>query len=170
VAGEEWSEEIVVFDDRYYTVSLPMADYLNPSEIHLWESADGLEWSLVELPKMYEADLNVTRLVGGGQGLVLAVSADREYFWLTDDGRDWAEMSLPRSTSLSIYELIGTDFGWIAPGTTTFALSQDGVTWQDIELPPVPLSDGSTPVHYFNGTFLVGSGVTWTAQLPDDPG
>ena len=47
--GEEWhaSNRLVAALGRYYTVTMPIAEDYSATDIHLWESMDGVNWTSV---------------------------------------------------------------------------------------------------------------------------
>jgi hypothetical protein len=164
---EEWSDAspIVPGLGRYYTISLPLGDGYAATGIHLWESSDGVEWALVDLPAAATDDVNWVEIAGRAGGLVMSVhgQSEADSLWTSADGRTWAEADV---SGASLAMPVPTDFGWLLAGAS--AISADGETWETLEVPLLP---GEPALQYLGGLFFYGPGidagehVTWIGRL-----
>jgi hypothetical protein len=170
--GEEWWNGIVSAAGRYYTLSMPLGEGYSATAIHIWESADGLEWTEVNLPQLSSGVLDHAQLFGGTHGLLLTVHGmldGSQSVWASTDGRTWRQGDVDPSLVGIAFD---TDLGWMMPGTyATAALSRDGLTWEAVDLPPLT---GEPSVQYMNGLLLFGPEpertgyegfTTWVARL-----
>jgi hypothetical protein len=163
--SEEWSGELVVSGDRYYTTSYQLGDDFSAMALHLWRSSDGLAWESVELPTDFPRPLESASIAAGVYGLGIWVTdhpAGDESVWLSEHGTDWAKADLGSQPAARIS---GTDFGWFLDSGVA---SGDGANWERIELPPLP---DDPPIGYLHG-FLVrgpaeveGRYETWFGKL-----
>jgi hypothetical protein len=149
--GEDWTG-IVTSGGRYYVASLPLGPEYSATAIHLWESDDGLTWTGIDVPRLWDDVLESITLASGPDGLVMMLSqtTGSSSLWSSSDGRDWSEGAVDPS-------LIGdpehTSFGWLMNAFDATAISVDGRTWEGIELPPLP---GEPVVTYLGGVFFYG--------------
>jgi hypothetical protein len=169
--GEDWTDErIVTAFGRYYTTSLPLGEGYSSTDIHLWESEDGLVWTLLDVPQLWTDTLEWAELVSSGEQLIMIPHdlAGGSPLWVSTDARNWTPAVLEGQAS--VFSPISTDFGWLAGGFDQTAVSADGLNWQWIDLPDLPAEPS---VIYINGLFLYGpeqvgdQWVTWIGQIAD---
>jgi hypothetical protein len=121
------------------------------TEIHLWESHDGLAWNEVDLPSLHEGPIRHVMLAGGDDRLFLVVFENDETvtMWTSTDGRAWQVVNVDPDT---IFTLESTDFGYLMTSFDSVAMSSDGVAWEQLALPGEPAEPA---LSYFDGVFFM---------------
>jgi hypothetical protein len=171
--GEDWTDiRVVTAFGRYYTITLPLGEGYSSTDIHLWESEDGISWTLLDTPQLWTGTLEWAEIVGGNDQLLI-IPHDFEGsspMSVSADGRTWSEAVLGDSTA-GLFSPTSTDFGWLGNGFDQTAISADGMNWEWIDLPDLPAEPSVT---YINGIFFygpedVGNGrfATWVGHLAD---
>ncbi len=180
--GEEGA--ITAAFGRYYATSLPIGNDYLATDIHLWESDDGLTWKSVELPRVHDGRLEYPALTGTNDRLMLTVDeADvPNTLWTTTDGASWHQIDVDASlnsdqtrTAFEVSDPIRTDFGWMMQGPYggvrshgRLAVSTDAESWEGIDLPPSPTDSNLANL---NGLLLYGPApvadryATWIGRL-----
>ena len=150
--SEEWSEGIVAGLGRYYTTSLVLGPNYTATEMHLWESPDGIEWTEVDAPPIAEGTLDWVELAGAPDGLIMTVHGPEltAATWASSDARSWVPSDVEEHLRGTPER---TDFGWIMNAFNATAVSPDGITWEAVALPELPAEPSVT---YLDGTFFYG--------------
>jgi hypothetical protein len=167
--SEEWIENgVVESSGRYYTHTLTPAENYTASAIHLWESADGLNWNKVDLPQLHDGPIDYVTLSGSGDRLFMVVDlmGGPETVWTSTDARDWQEVD---AQGIPFIQTERTEFGWLS-SFSGIAISGDGLAWERVDLPGNPAEPS---VIYLDGLFFLGPTrdtapfVTWVGRFVD---
>ena len=142
--------------------------------VRLWRSEDGLQWSPVPSPPLQGTPLDWVSLVAGRNELMMTVHQQAgESLWTsTNGGSHWQQVdNYAWWGDVTLEDPVPTEFGWIRAGSGGAWVSEDGLNWERIDLPPAGGGEFPT-VDYLGGVYFFyldlaeesGENAIWVGQ------
>ncbi len=140
---EEWGESVVVFKDAFYTYSYQLS-----TEFETRYSATAVgcggprtvcNGARCRCPALNRTTLDQVSLIAGPNELMMTVNEqDGESLWTSINGSHWqqADTDAEQRDDVIWWDPLPTEFGWIWAGLSSGWVSEDGLDWESIGLPP----------------------------------
>ena len=158
-------DRVIADDGELVIVGLHRApdvgDEAGPMTAGMWRSSDGHDLAEVELPVELFEGRGIHAAAGGGAGWLLRVQgpAEPEQWLVGEPGGDWRAVDVASTLLVGgyVYDIVGTDDGWLATGLTGANLGGGGY----------PLGD---PDNHRGAIWTSTDGEQWTAATVERPG
>ena len=159
--GEEWGGSVVAFKGAFYTYSYQLSTEPETPHGDRRSAVEVRGWCAVEpgsavAPTAPGTTPGYGSLVAGPNELMMTVKEDGgTSLWTSTDGSYWLQAAIDaqQGDDLILWDPLPTEFGWTVAGTSGGWVSEDGLDWERIDLPP---AGGDFPTVDYLGVYFRG--------------